>query len=326
MSMIGIFKDAAVKAGSFCWNNIRSERLTLRAAIEKHDCGKVGAILQKNPEAADWDLQDASFIKRKALHVAAAAGDFLSLSILLRPEFFKGDIDVRDSQGAIPLIAAAREGNDGCMMALIAKGADVNAVDKLGCSVLGVAAQYNRTVCMKLLLDKGAAVNGPAGSRSPLGEAARAGYCWPAVRALLAAGANPDHIGQLKQSALEASLGEHNIEGAVELLKAGANPNNRNPETGAKLLHWAISINHVAAVKMLLDGGADPLLTPDDGSVNAIQYAGDKNLPIEDSIRTMVTERAIALALQRNAAAVQKGMAAGTAAPITVKPIKLRTS
>lgn len=326
MSMIGIFKDAATKAGNFCRDNIRGRRMTLRDAIEKHDWGKAGAILQQNPEAADWDLQDASLIKRKALHVAAEAGDFNIFSILLRPEFFKGDIDVRDSQGATPLILAAREGNDLLVQVLIAKGADVNAVDRLGRSALGSAAQFCRTASMKMLLDNGAAVNGPKGSRTPLGEASRAGYCWPAVKMLLDAGADPDYIGQLKQSALEVCLENANIEAAIELLKAGANPNNTSPVVGAGLLRWAISINHTQAVELLLVNGADPLLSPGDGRCNALEYTEKTYLSLEESIRNMVAERGAALAIKRNTDAVQKGIAAGTSTPITIKPIKLRIS
>lgn len=324
MSMMGIFKDAAKKAGSFCWDHIRGVRLTLLEALERGDWAKAGRMLQQNPDASDWDLQGMTPIVRKPLHAAASSGDFTTLSILLRPEFFKGDIDIRDSQGATPLLLAATAGDDMSLRALIAKGADVNAVDKLGRSVLGCAAQFNRVACMQVLLKHGALVDGPEGSRTPLGEAARAGYCRPAVTHLLAAGANPDHIGQLKQSALEVCLQEHNIEAAIELLKAGANPNNRTPETGAKLLYWAMSINHDETVKMLLDGGTDPLLPAGEGRVNALQFAAHPDGKVNDNIKKMVAARAGEIDWERNMAGVEKGMAAGTAAPITVKPIKLR--
>jgi ankyrin repeat protein len=327
MSLKDAFKNAAVKTGSFLWDNIRGGNLTLRDAIEKHDWEKAGGLLQQNPAAADWDLEDASPIKRKPLHVAAAAGEFNIFTILLRPEFFKGDIDVRDSQGATPLIHAAREGHDLIVKALIAKGADVNAVDHLGRSALGCAAQYNRIVCLQLLLDQGAAINGPKDSRNPLNEAARAGYCRPAVKALIARGADPDYIGQLKESPLETCLREHNIEGAIELLQAGANPNNRNPETGAKLLQWAIAINHAAAMKMLLDGGADPLLpVGEEVPLSPLEYMAKHQGKVDDAIKKMVIERVARIELERNMAGVEKSMAAGTSARIAIKPIKLRLS
>lgn len=316
-------KDAFKKAGSVLWDTIRGQNLTLREAIEKHDWEKAGAILQKNPAAADWDLENMTPIKRKALHVAAAAGEFNIFSMLLRPEFFKGDIDVRDSQQATPLILAAREGHDLIVKALIAKGADVNAVDYLGRSALGSAAQHNRVACMQLLLDKGAAVNGPKNSRTPLNEAARAGYCRTAVKMLLQKGADPDYIGQLKESPLETCLRERNIEGAEELLRAGANPNNRDAKTGAKLLNWALCINHGHAVKMLLKNGADPFLPSDDG-LSALQFVSVPGVKVDGNTCQMVKDHAAALEKQRNTAGVAEKIAAGTAKAIFVKTIKLR--
>ena len=323
MSIMGVFKDAAKKAGSFCWDTIRGGKLTLLEALEKGDWGKAGRMLQQNPDAADWDLQGMTPIVRKPLHAAASSGDFTTLSILLRPEFFKGDIDIRDSQGATPLLLAARAGDDIGVRALIAKGADVNAVDKLGHSVLGVAAQYNRTACMQVLMKHGALVDGPENSRNPLGEAARAGYCRPSVKLLLIAGADPDHIGQLKQSALEVCLQEHNMEGAEELLKAGANPNNPGPENGARLLVMAASDNNTALVKRLLDLGADPTLPGNHHKQNALQAAAMLE-HLDPALWQLLSDRKEALEKQRNMAGVEKNMAAGTAAAIFVKPIKLR--
>jgi len=175
----------------------------------------------------------------------------------------------------------------------------------------------------KSSLIHGSVVDGPENSRNPLGEAARAGYCRPSVKLLLIAGADPDYIGQLKQSALEVCLQEHNMEGAEELLKAGANPNNPGPENGARLLVMAASDNNTALVKRLLDLGADPTLPGNHHKQNALQAAAMLE-HLDPALWQLLSDRKEALEKQRNMAGVENNMAAVTAAAIFVKPIKLR--
>lgn len=320
--------DAFKKAGNFCWDTIRGERLTLLNALEKGDWGKAGAMLQQTPDAADWDLQGPTPIVRKALHVAAASGDFNTLSILLRPEFFNigsigGNIDIKDSEGATPLILAARTGNDMMLKALIAKGADVNAVDSHGRSAISNATDNARLVSVMLLHAAGADINGPKGGRRPAIAAAHSDMGMPVLKYLIANGADIDSPGERDETPLQTCWNMPNWEAFGELLRAGANPNSHGASRGAQLLRWTIMANNAEATEKLLKAGADPTApTCRDTSVIDEAYAEGRN-PV---ITAMIVRRVQQLEAKRNTEAAIKEMTAGTSAAISVKRIKLRLS
>ena len=51
------------------------------------------------------------------------------------------------------------------------------------------------------------------------------------------------------------------------LLQLGAEPDKfMNPNSGRTALHWAVTLNHIDVVKVLLDGGADPGKADNDGN------------------------------------------------------------
>ena len=315
--------DAFKKAGNFCWDNIRGGRLTLLDALEKGDWGKAGAMLQQNPEAADWDLQRPTPVVRKPLHVAASSGDFNSLTILLRPEFFKGNADIKDSEGKTPLMLAAREGNDMSVKALIAKGADVNAMDKNGNSAMSLAAGCNRVATMHLLHANGADVNGPAGGERPTVSAAGHSMSLPALKFLISKGADIDSPGRYKETPLQTCWNMPNWEAFSELMRAGANPNSHGTVRGAQLLRWVIMANNAEATEKLLKAGADPTApTCRETSVIDEAHADGRN-PV---ITAMIDRRVQQLTAKRDTEAALKEMAAGTPTAIFVKPIKLKLS
>jgi uncharacterized protein len=95
------------------------------------------------------------------------------------------------------------------------------------------------------------------------------------VRALLAAGADPDADAdnpfRVRRLHSAASVGDR--ESVRALLEAGANPNLRQ-QGGYTPLHTAAHNDDAELARLLLDHGADPSLRTDDGQT-AADMAGD---------------------------------------------------
>lgn len=75
-----------------------------------------------------------------ALHIASESGDLGMLEILLQARVV--ELDARNDRGETPLFIAAQSSNEDCVLALVRRGADVNAQDENGIPALHLASAY----------------------------------------------------------------------------------------------------------------------------------------------------------------------------------------
>ncbi len=151
--------------------------------------------------------------------------------------------------GEPPILTCARTGSVAAVRALLAHGADIDAVDAWrGQTPLMWAAAENHVPVMRLLLEAGAAVDAPStGEFTALMFAVRQD-ARDALRLLIEAGAEVN----------------------VRMPDRAAQAAGRPPATGS-LLGMAVTIGHYTAAAVLLDAGADP--NESDGQGNGILHA-----------------------------------------------------
>lgn len=198
----------------------------------------------------------------------------------------------RTAGGFTPLLYAVLAGDGDTVRVLLDAGADVNDASPDGVSALMLALTKRHEELALLLLDRGADPNydrrdaariAPAragGTRGPatVGAAAEtvdfAGYTalhvaaatgqHRALRALLAAGADPDApMDRPKRFTDAFEVGVFASPGAGRLTQRGATP-----------FMVAAKTVDVAAMRILAEAGADPFATTDDGTTALILAAG----------------------------------------------------
>ena len=163
--------------------------------------------------------------------------------------------------GEPPILTCARTGRVAAVRALLARGADIDAVDAWrGQTPLMWAAAENHTPVTNMLLEAGAAVDAPS----------TGGFT-----ALMFA---------VRQDARDV---------VRLLIEAGADVNVRTPDRAARaagralttpsLLSMAVTIGHYTAAAMLLDAGAD--LNAHDGRGNGV---------LHDLVRSRAPQRRVA--------------------------------
>ena len=170
----------------------------------------------------------------EGLHRAAQNGDVAEIRRLAVAGM---DVDTRDRNGRTPAHVAAFASNDDALRALAQAGADMNALEGHAYDVVTIAAVADDPELMALAIELG---NDPGLTTSlyagtALIAAAHLGRV-AVVRRLIAAGAPLDHVNNLGWTALME---------AVVLGDGGS--------------------DHQQVVHLLLDAGADPLISDRDG-------------------------------------------------------------
>ena len=186
-----------------------------------------------------------------------------------------GGATTRSTNGFTPLQFAAQQGNVDVARLLLAAGADVNeaAPDGIGgdtnarvlfkadteASALLVAIDSGHAAMARFFIARGADPNHSGAGRTPL-HAATQREMPDVARALLAAGADPD-------ARLERSL--------PLISRRITQDNGLTPATsGSTPFLLAASFGDIEIMRILVEAGADPLLTTDDDTTALMVAAG----------------------------------------------------
>src|SRR5688572_27023099 len=158
-----------------------------------------------------------------------------------------------------PIADAAMKGDKTLVLALLKKGADVNAPQGDGMTALHWAATNNQLDLVDALVKAKANPNAVTrnGAYTPLHMASKEGHA-AIVRRLLKAGANPKALTTTGDvSALHFAAGAGSADAVAALLDQGADVNARETVWGQTPLMFAAAYNRLDAVKVLLKRGAD---------------------------------------------------------------------
>jgi len=259
------------------------------------------ATLAKKLLAAGADANAALLSGETPLTEAAGRGNLETVRALLAA---KANPNAKDTKGGqTALMWAVQQGHTALAEELLRAGADVNAGSKSGFTALMFAAQRGEigsdgdVATTRALLSAGADVNAvqPGSKMTPLIIAS--GMVHPkVVDLLLDKGANTDAVEWIGYTALgwvvrDGGYGidygnkDKIVDIVKALLKHGADPNVRmmNPKskttnelslTGATPLLLAAEVNNTAAIKALMEAGADPKATTEQGSTALVMAAG----------------------------------------------------
>jgi len=172
----------------------------------------------------------------RGLLAAAARGDAEAIKTMIA----KGaKPDVRDGYARTPLHVAAYGRHHEAMRALVAAGANPNALERDRYDIVTIAAVANDVPTLKVALDLGCSAKNVTSryDGTALIAAAHLGHV-EVVRMLIAAGAPLDHVNNLGWTALIESVvlgdgGPRHTETLKALVEAGANVNlgDRNKQT-----------------------------------------------------------------------------------------------
>lgn len=192
------------------------------------------------------------------LHAAAASGDAAQVKALLA----KGArVDARDGYNRTPLHVAAYGRHREAMRALVAGGANPNALERDRYDIVTIAAVANDLPTLKLALELGCSAKNVTSryDGTALIAAAHLGHA-EVVRMLIKAGAPLDHVNNLGWTALIESIvlgdgGPRHTETLRALVEARANVNlaDRNRRTPLVL---ARTRGYAEMVKILEAAGA----------------------------------------------------------------------
>jgi uncharacterized protein len=155
------------------------------------------------------------------------------------------------------LIEAVKAGQRDTVRALLKNRGAVNVPEADGTTALHWAVRADDAETVRLMIRAGANVNAANRQRvTPLSLAATNGN--PAIaRALLEAGADPNASGPDDETVLMTAARTGNPEVIEALLMRGANVNATESWQGQDALMWAALENNAAAVKTLVEHGAD---------------------------------------------------------------------
>lgn len=158
-----------------------------------------------------------------------------------------------------PIADAAMRGDKAQVLALLKKGADVNAPQGDGMTALHWAATNNQLDLVDALVKAKANVNAATrnGSYTPLHMASKEGHA-AIVRRLLKAGSNAKAVTSTGDvTALHFAAGAGSADAVTALLDRGAVVNARETVWGQTPLMFAAAYNRLDALKVLVERGAD---------------------------------------------------------------------
>jgi len=189
---------------------------------------------------------------------AAARGDAVQIETLAA----RGEKpDVRDAHGRTPLHVAAYGGHHQAMRALVAAGANPNALEHDRYDIVTIAAVADDLPTLTVALALGASAQNITSryDGTALIAAAHLGHA-EIVRTLIRAGAPLDRINNLGWTALIESIvlgdgGPRHTETLSALVEAGANVNLADRD-GRTPLSLAIGRGYGAMVRLLQQAGA----------------------------------------------------------------------
>jgi len=172
----------------------------------------------------------------RGLLAAAARGDVQGITATIA----KGaKPDVRDGYARTPLHVAAYGGHHEAMRALVAAGANPNALERDRYDIVTIAAVANDPATLRVALELGTSAKNVTSryDGTALIAAAHLGHA-EVVRTLIRAGAPLDHVNNLGWTALIESIvlgdgGPRHTDTLKALVEAGANVNlaDRNKQT-----------------------------------------------------------------------------------------------
>jgi ankyrin repeat protein len=157
---------------------------------------------------------------------------------------------------AVPIVAAARNGDIKTLRTLLARGLDVNATEPDGSTALHWAADRGDVVAVDLLLRRGA--NPSMANRygvTPLALAA-GGDNAAVIGLLLKAGAGPNVTLAGGETALMTAARAGRLDVVRALAEAGANVNAAEGTRGQTALMWAAAEGHADVIRLLIQKGA----------------------------------------------------------------------
>jgi len=156
-----------------------------------------------------------------------------------------------------PVADAAMRRDIAGVRALVRQKADVNAPQADGATAIHWAVYYDDTAMVDLLIGAGANVEATnrLGS-TPLSLACINGNTG-VIERLLKAGANPNERGPNGETPLMMAARTGVVDAMTTLLAAGADVNATETLRGTTALMWAAAQSHPAAVKLLVDRGAN---------------------------------------------------------------------
>ena len=192
------------------------------------------------------------------LFAAAAQGDVQAIETLTA----RGEkTNLRDAHGRTPLHVAAYGGHHRAMRALVAAGADPNALENDRYDIVTIAAVANDVPTLELALALGASARNVTSryDGTALIAAAHLGHA-RVVRTLIRGGAPLDHVNNLGWTALIESIvlgdgGARHTDTLRALVDAGANVNLADRD-GRTPLTLAQGRGYADMVALLLKAGA----------------------------------------------------------------------
>tara|TARA_R110000787_G_scaffold175781_2_gene288165 strand:- start:129 stop:800 length:672 start_codon:yes stop_codon:yes gene_type:complete len=216
----------------------------------------VALCLAATPASAQTPPSAAELTLYTGLHAAAARGDVAAIG-----RATGRDIDERDGHGRTPLMVAVHEQRYAAVRALIAAGADLEALDDERYDAVTIAAVANDVEMLRIVLEAGASaaqITSPYDGTALI-AAAHLGHV-EVVRMLIAAGAPLDHVNNLGWTALIESIvlgdgGPAHVATLKALVDAGADVNiaDRNGDSPLALARRA---GHKEMERILLAAGA----------------------------------------------------------------------